>query len=328
MMIVGFSDGGGLGTYMDYYSDVVTKTVAIDYWAYGGYEVWMTSAGTNMDMKIYTNCASDMFDYGPSNIFVASGASPPLNFCSGSGLAYPTYVSTQSFTLDASVTAAKPFEVWVAESCGTEQKITLAVHGIGGSVLSGSYPFDANEWDPDTAGVCTGNTMGGSPPHDVVQDYAPVYDDIAEWTTGTGWSCRRRLEERELANDGFEWATTWKSKTWDVSQKSKPKCSECYYDSKVTTKVTQPVPVSYTKAEQKAIETKTSLLVKAEKKNMVQIVKFVNPETISKPAKAKKLEYLKENAPHCIACTYDKASVSSRFTSKECTKMSGCLKLY
>merc|ERR1719284_2103954 len=70
LMIVGFSDGGGLGTYMNYHSDMVTKAVSIDYWAYGAYETWLgqLSSGGMVNNQIYAACASGIFDYGPAGL--------------------------------------------------------------------------------------------------------------------------------------------------------------------------------------------------------------------------------------------------------------------
>merc|ERR1719313_245575 len=48
VMIIGFSNGGGFGMYLNWvYSDVVTKVVAIDYWGYADYVNWIPNTITS-----------------------------------------------------------------------------------------------------------------------------------------------------------------------------------------------------------------------------------------------------------------------------------------
>lgn len=68
MMVIGYSDGGGLATYMNYHSPLVTKAVAIDFWGFGGYEGWLAAGGVSFDLSIYTGCESSIWHSGPAAI--------------------------------------------------------------------------------------------------------------------------------------------------------------------------------------------------------------------------------------------------------------------
>jgi hypothetical protein len=64
VMMIGFSNGGGLATYANFaYGKTVTKSVAIDYHAHADYNAWMpavwaVSGAVGLNLKLYEACES------------------------------------------------------------------------------------------------------------------------------------------------------------------------------------------------------------------------------------------------------------------------------
>jgi hypothetical protein len=216
MMIVGYSDGGGLAVFMNYYNTLVTKAVAIDFWGFSSYETWMTSAGGTMDAKIYTNCASSMFDHGPAAIF--ENSVPDLNYVTGMGMAADSWeylgINSYSYTGGA---ADIPYYEWSWEDSCTKQRLNFAVHGLGVDA-STSPPWACNgpactppvqghddwaKWNgaggSELGDQCGANTVSANV-HVNMKSKADVLGDIVQWLNSSSWgSCvtGRRLASKQ-----------------------------------------------------------------------------------------------------------------------------------
>jgi hypothetical protein len=213
MMVIGFSDGGGLATYMNYLSPMVSKGVGIDFWAYASYEAWLsgTTPSDSVDMKIYTNCESSYFAYGPAALFPESGPSPPVTFVSELSLPTPPTVSSPvGYTAGAMLSEApsppspENFHEFEFFNCTADQKITIAIHGLSTYSPALSYTDD-DQWVEDSshtpASYCNSNNMGANP-HAIMMDYADLLGDIDDWLDWTYWSCPE-TERRQLFGGGM-----------------------------------------------------------------------------------------------------------------------------
>jgi len=211
IFVVGFSDGGGFGMYLNYVWPSATGASVIDFWAYSAYEVWLQAepfSGT-MGAKIYTSCHTNMFDWGPVSIFSESGASPPSTYPDKamSGTTFTAPVSTTALSLDGTTSA--DFHVWTWKNCnyGSRKALAFAVHGLQSGInFASPQAHDDAVWaqwvDNDGDGVAEtsdlGTECGGTAiSHSGMIDVSPVYNDIYEWETGSLYfGCSgRRLEE-------------------------------------------------------------------------------------------------------------------------------------
>lgn len=180
LMIVGYSDGGGLGTYMNYHSDMVTKAVSIDYWAYAAYETWLgqLSSGGMVNNQIYTACASGIFDDGPSAILEDS--SPVgYTYVTGAGLSYDGYGT--SFT--------KGGVDWIPLSWSSGSKyIGMNIHGLASIPAIPPADSEDSQWDSE----CTANALSGDAHHSILGTI-PAEEEVDEWL-GAETSRRRQLK--------------------------------------------------------------------------------------------------------------------------------------
>merc|ERR1712137_510366 len=188
MMIIGYSDGGGLAMYMGYSSALVTKTVSIDYWAYGGYEQWIPSnPSSQINAAIYAACESDIFDDGPQAIL--PDASP----------AGQTYVSGAGLTAGALPTAATtnipgPTGGWMPFTWSSGSKnIAMLIHGLNAPTSLGNS--ESSHWG---GSACSWGTYGSSAHSLILDDVSPAYE-IGAWLTGT--TLRRRLGQDDATEE-------------------------------------------------------------------------------------------------------------------------------
>jgi len=188
-MIVGYSDGGGLAMYMGYHSSLVTKSVSIDYWAYGAYESWL-STSSQVNAVIYTTCGSGVFDDGP--LAVLPDASPTgQTYVSGAGLTAGT-IPTAYSTFGGGAPAGAG-DWWPFSWADGAKSITMHIHGLGSAPTSLGNS-ESSHWQS----LCTadGFVLAGVDPHHYVMGYIDVAMEVAGWLSGT--TSRRQLEEPQL----------------------------------------------------------------------------------------------------------------------------------
>lgn len=224
LMVIGFSDGGGFASYLNYGSTLVTKGVAIDFWNYNSYDAWLEqpgglTGGITVDLKIYTACESPMFDSGPLAI-VPKAALPAgaTTYLEGAGLSpdiddASVYTATHTGSVPTpwqpGATAGSWWEFKWLDKCA-KKKLHFFVHGLDSAVPITQVPLsDAEDsyWlesTDDSAGLCNSNVLP-DPIHSNIQPYIPLVDDIYEWLSLAAFgtcSTGRRLEEgRELKGD-------------------------------------------------------------------------------------------------------------------------------
>jgi hypothetical protein len=186
ILMLGFSNGGGLAVYAHLTTVKVTKAIAIDY--YGdvgsqGSNSWIPhQSGTGeLNLKIYTACASPY--YATAAVTTGSTtfqATAGLSFTASTGVVYPP-----------AYTGASPLPFTEYEYLGANGEMYYAVHGLG------------------PTGSCTSNQITGNI-HVKVSNYPGYLQDVVAWTSApspppapplapgiryTGTS--RRLEEQK-----------------------------------------------------------------------------------------------------------------------------------
>jgi hypothetical protein len=204
VMIIGFSNGGGMGMYMQWkYSDFVTKVSAIDYWAYADYNTWLPAGippAPALDAHIWTNCATGYWDYGSYNdptVTVADGLAimtPPNTYW---GLAGYSVATPGGVT--AGVTYDYPTGPCGPASAGGASIVADNGAWIGsGTCPTSSYDYTDFKWEGsnpytdvflvsvhgfDSNGDCTAYQTSPSVDHAKTQYYACVACDIMDWVT-------------------------------------------------------------------------------------------------------------------------------------------------
>jgi len=197
MMVIGYSDGGGLAMYMGYHSSMVTKSLSIDYWAYGGYESWLGTS-SQINAVIYTSCGSMIFEDGPQAVLADS--TPTGN----------TYVSGASLTAGGIPSSFSSFGYSAPNGAGDwwpftwsdgVKSLTMNIHGLG-SAPSSLGTSDSSQWTTGTGlgTLCTADGWVNYPsylggplePHHGIMDYVDVKMEIGTWL---GLSLRRKLAE-------------------------------------------------------------------------------------------------------------------------------------
>jgi len=192
MMIIGYSDGGGLAMYMGYHSSMVSKSVSIDFWAGNAYESWLGTS-SQVNAVIYTACGSMIFDDGPEAILPDS--TPTGNtYVSGAGLTAGGIPSAYA-SFGAGCPAGEDGDWWPFTWASGVKSITMNIHGLG-SAPSSLGASDSSQWTTSSGlgTLCTadGWIPYGMEPHHHIMYYIDVAMEVGSWL---GLSMRRQLDE-------------------------------------------------------------------------------------------------------------------------------------
>jgi hypothetical protein len=189
IMMIGFSNGGGLAVYAHVMMPKVTKAVAVDYYAGSGSQPVGTTpswiphqSGTGeLNLKIYTACASPFYQ----TVAVTTGT---VTFMAFAGLTF-----TSSYAAFYPPPGTSPTNIGFFEYpyIGANGEMYYAVHGLG------------------STGNCDSNVITGNI-HVKVANYPGYLQDVLHWTVapspppapplapGTTYlGSSRRLEEKK-----------------------------------------------------------------------------------------------------------------------------------
>jgi hypothetical protein len=213
-MMIGHSDGGAFSMYMNYFSSKVTKAVAIDFWPYMLYEVWLgsTSGGSTFDTTIYTSCVSHVFDHGPASLIPLS-TGVGTTYLEGAGIWGDSY-----FNMPTAADQYGGKDFWNYEwSNPAGRRLSFKVHGLNPanlptvniSATSVDYSDDSIWAQIDSNGdfvhgtACTENTGSNEMPnvHTTIVGVVPGAGSVNEWL---GLSRRRLHREDIFIDDEFE----------------------------------------------------------------------------------------------------------------------------
>jgi len=141
-MVIGFSDGGGFGIYLNWFHSTYFQFVhAIDYSAGANYNIWLTeyvysaTALPKLNAAIYYTCNSFTFNQLPAiGIFPEPGSDAPntMPMAAGFGLT-PKAFYTDSITWGHSSnpfgTGSESYKTWRFTETGCPHKLTFGVTG-------------------------------------------------------------------------------------------------------------------------------------------------------------------------------------------------------
>jgi hypothetical protein len=224
MMIIGYSDGGGLGMFMNYQSVMVTKVVAIDFWNYNTYDQWLEQSpgitgGDTVDAVVYAACKSPFFGAdGPKAVTPMSAHPSAKTYVEGAGLdtATPGYTAPTATVQLALPCGSQTNCEWHnfkwQDACG-KKKVEFFIHGLDSNANGASPAPDADSasWSDTGSGWCTANAIA-SPTHSNIWNSIPVKSDVFKWLDSTGadfGTCGtgRRLGERKPNAIEGKWKT-------------------------------------------------------------------------------------------------------------------------
>lgn len=247
MMIIGYSDGGGLGLFMNYQSVMVTKAVAIDFWNYNTYDTWLgqsngITGGQTLDAVIYAACKSPFFGAdGPKAVTpMAAHPSPALTYVEASGLSSSEIlpwnnagVVTTQLPLPCGTQSPCDWHNFKWASCGAKRKLEFLIHGLDATAMPSSAPTTAPDadsalWQDGNTGWCQDNHVA-SPVHTNVWDSIPIKGDVFKWLDSSmadfGCSGRRLSSGRSLSKvesylSGFDYPYEMPTAFYDAEFKN------------------------------------------------------------------------------------------------------------
>jgi len=205
MMVVGFSDGAGFGVYLQWFMSSRVKAVtAIDYWAFHAYDAWLSYENSHVVMKIYTSCASPIWDVGLGTAIFQEAAPHPPTIPEYSRLgAKPDSASMETETaVDGTAYDFREWKWFSPPKCGRYLK--FAIEGFTSTTEGGAYGHagGSSSWPISTSSTCSTALSGvaAGDIHVAMAMIAPVVPDILEFVAKS-YTRRRELRKAKF-DDG------------------------------------------------------------------------------------------------------------------------------